>query len=253
MGRAFEGLVIWLILELCCHGCCQRAKEESTRLTNELFFSKERSLLTATALQDEFIPWEEARTWRRFSSFGAYFVGGLTLFCWHLMQPAMYFLVLWNYYPKLEYLQQILGLLVGGREATYALLVLYKLYCVPSFLLVDMRATVSTQGWSWFLMYVLAPEKFVLSIRGENDTSSVVTISGICNRSKKMYVIFMFWIIGLDIVGVAALVVACRTDHVFAPMIVGYAVTSVSLLWTLLMGCCCCNENDGLGLVFSER
>ena len=241
MGRAFEGLVIWLILELCCHGCCQRAKEESTRLTNELFFSKERSLLTVRALQDEFIPWEEARTWRRFSSFGAYFVGGLTLFCWHLMQPAMYFLVLWNYYPKLEYLQQILGLLVGGREATYALVVLYKLYCVPSFLLVDMRATVRSQGWLWFLMYILAPEKFVLSIRVDSDV---------------YYNIFMFWIIGLDIVGVAALVVACRTDHVFAPMIVGYAVTSVSLLWTLLMSICTCTEclncsNDSLeGILF---
>ena len=46
--------------------------------------------------------------------------GALTLLGWHLMQPALYFYVFLGSFSDLDTVQQVLGSLVGFREAVYA-------------------------------------------------------------------------------------------------------------------------------------
>merc|ERR1711871_971117 len=105
----------------------------------------------------------------------------MRLLFWHLLQPIAYAVVLTAYASKISRTQFALALIVGGREISYVLVVLFALDVHPAFLLVDLTADVRgmldngkcrkstvSGGALWercFLprfAFVVMPEKWVL-------------------------------------------------------------------------------------------
>ena len=188
--------------------------------------------LTTYKLYDTFISWEDGKFLRGFSDAGALFVGTFTMLFLHLSQPAFYYYSLWVYYLDIDSTQKYLGIAVAIREAIYVLLILYGLYHKPTFLLVDMIAMWNNEQRN-FWMFVLAPEKFVA-------TSVPVDPGFGLLRSQRATCIFgcaSVIIMLLDLCGVAALVTACVSGFVFPPLIVGYSVTCIALLFIAIAAC----------------
>ena len=91
------------------------------------------------------VGWSRARRELKWSCCGALFMGFLRLTCWHLMQPAVYSLVLFHYAPQIDQKQYKLGLVVFFREMSYALLVLVGLFWRPAYLLVNLDADLGSR------------------------------------------------------------------------------------------------------------
>ena len=64
------------------------------------------------------------------------------LFFWHLLQPPLYLFVLWESAALIDPLQLKLGIAVAVREAGYFVTTLMCCWANPSFLLVDVAASV---------------------------------------------------------------------------------------------------------------
>ena len=94
---------------------------------------------------------------------------------WHLAQPCIFLGLLLHYSTKQDMMdtnQIWLGWLVAVREAFYFVTTLFCLWLKPSFLLVNVRASIVNdqgldemkKGWRFLLMYLFAPEKFVATV-----------------------------------------------------------------------------------------
>ena len=94
---------------------------------------------------------------------------------WHLAQPCIFLGLLLHYSTKQDMMdtnQKVLGWLVAVREAFYFVTTLFCLWLKPSFLLVNVRASIVNdqgldemkKGWRFLLMYLFAPEKFVATV-----------------------------------------------------------------------------------------
>ena len=139
------------------------------------------------------------------------------------MQPIAYVLALGVYWGSLSTLQHTLGVIVAVREAIYFLGTVAGLYLKPAYLLVDMGATWASDrgddGLVGFLVYVLSPEKYVLT--------AILGDAG---------VYLSFALIPFDLAGEAAFVSAVLPGQGLpAPLIVGYVVTALASV-TLPLG-----------------
>eukprot|EP01047_Picozoa_sp_COSAG01_P038736 COSAG01_NODE_3159_length_6488_cov_8.505400_5_plen_627_part_00 len=153
----------------------------------------------------------------------------LTLFGWHLLQPALYFYVFVGAFSGLDTAQQVLGSLVGVREGAYALSVLACVAVNPAFLLVDVGATVRDEdgaeapegGYGWLAMYAVAPEKFV-----------VFALTGKGGLDKEAIGVVWAALISplLDLCGMAALGAGLGAGHLPPPLAVGYSITTAGAL-----------------------
>jgi|EP01047_Picozoa_sp_COSAG01_P054580 hypothetical protein len=111
-----------------------------------------------------------------------------------------------------------LGVAVGLREGFYLLLTWTCLFKNPAFLLLSVRATVSTRartfdsGLNFVGLYILAPEKFVAwSIVGTMKPSAALPI---CFGSMFL----------LDLCGVGALSAGLASGYIPPALAVGYTV-----------------------------
>lgn len=185
-------------------------------------------------------------------SFGrALAVSAGRLFLWHLIQPPMYFLVLYEFHTEIDALQLHLGLAVALRELGYLVSTLLCTWINPAFLLVDVNSSVqdySRSNYGWLeklgtptdglicmLMYVLAPEKFVGLALFDKGGLNTVREHSFTNR----WALRFTWLYGmlstcLDLCGIAALMAGVGSGMLPLPLAVGYTVTALG--GTLLAG-----------------
>ena len=98
-------------------------------------------------MEDNVPNWDLAIQRNGISRCGAYSAALKRFLFWHMIQPVMYWFVLWvAYWGQLSWTQRILGLLVLSREALYVLLLLVALAINPAFLLVDVPASVKSDA-----------------------------------------------------------------------------------------------------------
>ena len=146
--------------------------------------------------------------------------GAARLVLWHLLQPSVYLVALGVYWPDLGWWSRLLGGIVGAREAAYVALCLVGLWVHPAYLLVDVRATLRRDGETALvrvLVYVLSPEKFVLTAVGQGVGSDALKV--VAGLGVPL----------LDLCAIAALVVAIVPAEPFPPaLLVGYALTALA-------------------------
>jgi hypothetical protein len=166
--------------------------------------------------------WELARIELEWNWCLSVMVSVLRLLLWHLLQPAMYAAVLYAYSDMIDETQLNLGKAVLAREATYVVLVLVGLRKRPAFLLVNLDSH-GDKGVRLLqkAAYVLAPEKFLLSILAGAQGSCCAFI-------------FLF---PLDMCALGALFVGLANGDLQAPLAVGYVVTALSGI-VIVIGCC---------------
>ena len=181
------------------------------------------------------------------SPFGAVKQGLGKLFFWHLAQPASYFVVFACAVQagELDGLQLWLGGFVAGREALYTLMVVACTWVKPTFLLVDVGASVREDtendgfngGYGFLAMYVVAPEKFVsLALLGAR-----YYLSGG----------FLIMLGGglLDLCGLAALGAGLAAGSLPLALAIGYSVTALGVLW--MVGLALANgDKEGVIMMF---
>ena len=90
--------------------------------------------------------WARAQEGNRMSPCGALLRGGARGLLWHVLQPALYFLVFAVFSHELDSLQFALGAAVGVREAVYLLLTVACVFVDPAFLIVSVGASVEDSG-----------------------------------------------------------------------------------------------------------
>eukprot|EP01047_Picozoa_sp_COSAG01_P016036 COSAG01_NODE_811_length_13417_cov_6.641012_8_plen_1526_part_00 len=187
--------------------------------------------------------WDYARRRNGQTACGAWMLGATRLLLWHLVQPAMYFLVLGVYAGEIDALQLGLGVAVAVREAGYLLTTLACAWANPAFLLVDVGASVrdwrgefNECGYIFLLMYVLAPEKFVgfsLFEQGGLDTLDDEKLSN-PQTAVVLTVLYGGTSPLLDLCGVGALFAGLGSGQLPFALGVGYGVTAAG--GTLLAG-----------------
>eukprot|EP01043_Picozoa_sp_COSAG02_P055664 COSAG02_NODE_6492_length_3539_cov_1.962209_2_plen_658_part_00 len=172
--------------------------------------------------------WAAARDGSGLSPHQAAGRAALRLFAWHLLQPALYFYVFVDALSGLDEIQRVLGALVGVREGAYALSVLACVVVNPAFLLVDVGATVRerflpwSSGYRWLVVYVVAPEKFVMwALTSEGGLD-------LCDGSCFTVLIIVVFL--LDLCGMVALIIGLAVGHLPLPLAVGYSITTIGAL-----------------------
>jgi hypothetical protein len=103
--------------------------------------------------------WEEALAALKWSRNMGLAVGAMRLILWHWVQPVIYWLVLFAYWDQIDRTQQLLGLVVAGREVLYFVLTLCALWLRPTFLLVNLSSPVDPVVS--LLIYTLLPDKWL--------------------------------------------------------------------------------------------
>ena len=68
--------------------------------------------------------------------------GAMVLLGWHVLQPVLFFFVFCDWFPTIGTLERVFGAGIAVREAVYFLQVLTCTWANPSFLLVDIGASV---------------------------------------------------------------------------------------------------------------
>ena len=149
--------------------------------------------------------WEDALVANNISPFGAALSAIVKLGMWHWMQPFLYFIVLSCYWTELDMWQRGFGSAVAIREAMYLIATTIALWFNPSFLLIDVVATVRDQdkggihgGLGFLTMYVFAPEKYVTFALGQ-------AIKAARNDDGQLWVCIVLSGAFLDLCGVGAL------------------------------------------------
>ena len=121
-------------------------------------------------LQGHHSTWDEAVDARGFSQGDARWHAAKRFVFWHLSQPGMYAVVLYVYWSSLLQWQKAVASLVAVRELFYVLLLMLSTWYIPAFLLVDIAQSMGSlhdslhpiNGWFCLIIYVFAPEKFVV-------------------------------------------------------------------------------------------
>ena len=162
-------------------------------------------------------------------------VAAAKLVLWHWLQPAAYLFALVVYWGEIDTTSRWLGAIVGVREAIYIVLTIVALFVQPAYLLVSMAATLRNEtgtGSDGFLdavILIFMPEKFVMMslhplIGHKFGHTLTVAVS--------IFTIFPV----LDLVAVAALVVAILPEEPFPPpLLVGYALTALGGVTSVLV------------------
>lgn len=149
--------------------------------------------------------WESALVANNSSPCGATLSAIVRLGMWHLLQPLLYFIVLSCYWSELDMWQRGFGSAVAVREAMYLIATTSALWLNPSFLLIDVAASVRDKdtggikgGLGFLTMYVFAPEKYVTFALGQ-------AIKAARNDDSQLFVYIVFGMALLDLCGVGAL------------------------------------------------
>ena len=153
---------------------------------------------------------------------------------WHVAQPVAYFVVLAVRASLLDNVQLILGIGVAVREAVYLLATLACVVTRPTFLVIDVAATVRQRstatnyygrGWPFLSLYVASPDKVVVSVLAYAaiDTKK---------HSWAGHIPLVFGVFSgiFDLCGVAALSAGFASGVMPLELAVGYAATALSAL-----------------------
>jgi hypothetical protein len=174
------------------------------------------------------------------------------LVLWHWLQPVVYWTALFVYWQDLNsptttfwgvHWQRDFGVAVGVREAIYVVGTLCALVLQPSFLLVDVKASWE-EKWSLAVVYIAAPEKFVLRTCAEDqamgDTAEFIFGGAI----------YLTWL--LDLAALGALVSAWLSGVTPPALMLSYAVVLVAcpaMAAATLKTCLCCPRSLATGVL----
>eukprot|EP01084_Bolivina_argentea_P135024 238008_1 len=196
-------------------------KMEMKKLMSTAIIGTGDSNVTINKIFGQTFTWTDAYKDQGLNLCAAMTVSMIRLIFWHWMQPFIYCFVLYAYWDLLDHVQQILGLIVAGREVIYFFLTIIGLLVNPVYLLLDLRATwnVDKDPTSTILMYILAPEKYIyLSLVSEVENGT---------RAKCTYQYILVGLVIMDLCGIAAFIWALAVHNVYAPLMVGYIVTTL--------------------------
>lgn len=227
-----RGLRLLLCCLFCCRPCCRRPNGtrphgdvEAGRNYQQLEPSD--TLLTMHKLASGECParpWALALEQRELHWCTAPLLATGRLLLCHFLQPLGYFVVFVHYLPALGEAQRALGLAVLTREGLALLGAAFSASCQPAFLLLDPVVADSAAerhgvfgGLSGVLFHVLAPEKLVLLL--------VLRRTAVALRLMTALLLML-----LDLAAVAALALAVVSANTPAPLMVGYAATTIALV-----------------------
>lgn len=186
------------------------------------------------------ISWTEARIAMGYTPKVAIAVSILRVFFWHWLQPLIYGLVLFSFYPQLNLTQFILGLCVAFREAMYFLLVLVGAFACPAFLLTNPHAFVPSERNRWvhymfFLFgYVCCPEKLVFACVWKRFIGPFAGFG-----SKVVGITIPL----LDICGIVGLILGIVHHNLPIALEISYGVTTLAAIVTFAIPCiACCTD-----------
>ena len=129
------------------------------------------------------------------------------------MQPVVYGFVLYVYWFDIDESQRILAVVVAVKEGIYVLIILYSLVTLPAVLLVNLHVSVT---WDWKLMYVFAPEKFLLTLL----PGQIIT-----EKNRLIYLITI-----LDMYGAVALMDGAVKNTLPVALGIGYGAVTISFV-----------------------
>eukprot|EP00942_MAST-04A_sp_MAST-4A-sp1_P009832 g9832.t1 len=207
---------------LCGCLCNQRLNDTTEFLLAESSAEDETEIMTASVVYQQRYSFKEACKNLKYTPCHAYSLAMFRLFFIHWAHPILYWVTLFAYWDVLNVLQLILGGIVGVREGVYLIFTLICLIENPTFLLVDINASRREDLFD-FLIYVFAPDKFLY----------------FCLGFKKIWILdgidlSLVFLLLLDLVSAAALLVAI--DFRISPplLMVGYCITTIGGM--LLLG-----------------
>ena len=228
--RSFGDWIISLILDK----CCKMTKKEFRKH----LIGTGDSITTIGKIWDKSVTFRSAKLHLGINTCAAITICMIRLLFWHWMQPILYGYVLFAYWDLLDYYQQILGLIVGGREGIYFILTLLALYRQPIYLLVDLRSSWK-ENRLYVLVYIFAPEKYVF--RCYMVPQIVGNQMGPMGTQLIVLAILPILCV-MDIAGIAAFIRAFVVNNVYVPMIVGYTITSIGVI---VMTAIYCRSSSG--------
>eukprot|EP01084_Bolivina_argentea_P079457 144129_1 len=224
--RSLGDFLISIILRKCCDMTKSEAKQH--------IIGMGKGELSINNLKGGTTSWENARHIAGLNICAAFTLSFIRLVFWHWMQPLLYWFILYAYWNILDPTQQVLGVVVAVREALYLFLTILGLCLNRTFLLIDLRASWREDKTS-VLIYIIAPEKFVLLSIHIDDYCYDSCIGGL-----------IFLLSFMDLCGFGAFVWAFVVKNVYIAMITGYAVTAIggSLIFVLCCVGACCEWNQ---------
>lgn len=180
-------------------------------------------------------------------------VAAYRLLC-HASQPIIFLWMLVHYAAQKEMIntmQLILGGVVAGREAAYLLMICYCCCRKPSFLLVDVGASVlgtdrghrdaMMEGGFFLGVIIGAPEKLVAQVvfqpHGLTSRSSVrrTTLGSVSDLGSRWnncrYYFTLFAGLALDVCAIVAIVVGARSGQLPWSLSFGYWVSTARVGW----------------------
>ena len=176
------------------------------------------------------MPWSQCRDVLRLNRCAAILVSSLRLVFWHWMQPLLYGYVVLIHWNHLDSGQQLLALFVGVREALYYTMSVAAVIVNPSFLLVDTKFSKSYVAS--LLIYAVAPDKFMAAAILPRESDGKLSYGSM---------LFVFVVLPImDICSVIAFVWAIAVGNTYAPLMIGYGVTSVVMVLAIILLTICC-------------
>eukprot|EP01084_Bolivina_argentea_P317306 550137_1 len=226
MLRSLGDMLVRCIIESVLQQICGMSKTEMSKI----IVGKGDTVVTIKKVWDNRYSWSEATEHLGINKCAGFLISVIRLIFWHWMQPLLYWFVLFAYWDLLDNVQQILASIVAGREFIYFCLTCICVCVNPAFLLVDLIASFK-EYYMGALIYLFAPEKYIyLSITKNKEGCCLATL----------FVILCL----ADLVGMVAFIWAFVVNNVYAPMMVGYSVTTLGGCMIICMRipylCCCC-------------
>eukprot|EP01084_Bolivina_argentea_P146692 256788_1 len=208
------------ILSFIIRRCCKMTKKE----LGKAMIGTGSSRVTIDRVFSNYFTWKEAYLDQGLNYCAALTVSSARLLFWHWVQPFLYGFVLYAYWNLLDHIQQILGLIVAGRECIYFILSLIAICINPSYLLLDLRATWFKDDKRFIALYVMAPEKYIAVAIARQHCHYVGTA---------LLILFLSL---LDIFGIVACVWAILVHNMYAPLMIGYSITTLGAIFFLMFG-----------------
>ena len=194
--------------------------------------------------------WNDAIVMNKMTPASALALAGVRWLC-HMSQPIIFMVLLYHYASQKDMIgdpQKWLGLVVAVREAIYLLMICQCTYRMPSFLLINVHASVLgitngdavKQGGIFLGLIILAPEKFVAQVLfnpgGLDVNSSVNRMSQYPRRQEQARIHRLYFAtlgVGfvIDWVAISAIVVGYWEGQLPWSLSVGYLVTAARVLW----------------------
>ena len=156
------------------------------------------------------------------------------------MQPIAYCWTLFSFMDQIDNLQQILALIVAGREISYFLIALLGVYICPQYLLTNIYAgwendngtTLNDRFWGLFT-YGFSPEKFILMC----IVSKVKFESPHYCAVKILFCLFFVILLLCDTCAFMVLVVGVMRHCLPIPFAISYGCTGMAALWMYCISC----------------